>query len=257
MTGFRVGVFDPILAAWPSAEIFTRGNYFNALATRADSVWYLTTSMDCFRGRCGSRIMPARRSSSQSSTQVWSRGSCSGTSRPVTGSVGWVLASPSPTAAGATRPLPHRPPPPSISLPAVARSSASAQANAKATSHTESIGPSQWRGLRRRWPLSAHCGFEWRTRQPGFGVFPLRDEIDRRRIGKSGRNSGLQHTVRHAACRRSLRRWLLPAFPHRPKDYAQRLKPYGQPLPTRVATHGDHSGASDLLRNRSEPRRRR
>ena len=39
MTGFRVGVFDPILAAWPSAEIFTRGNYFNALATRADSVW--------------------------------------------------------------------------------------------------------------------------------------------------------------------------------------------------------------------------
>jgi phthiodiolone/phenolphthiodiolone dimycocerosates ketoreductase len=39
MTGFRVGVADPILAARPRAETFTRGNYLGALANRADSFW--------------------------------------------------------------------------------------------------------------------------------------------------------------------------------------------------------------------------
>jgi phthiodiolone/phenolphthiodiolone dimycocerosates ketoreductase len=39
MTGFRVGIADPILAAWPAAETFTRANYFGALANRVDSFW--------------------------------------------------------------------------------------------------------------------------------------------------------------------------------------------------------------------------
>ncbi len=39
MTGFRVGVADPILAARPSAETFTRANYLGALANRVDSFW--------------------------------------------------------------------------------------------------------------------------------------------------------------------------------------------------------------------------
>jgi phthiodiolone/phenolphthiodiolone dimycocerosates ketoreductase len=39
MTGFGVGVFDPIIAARPTAEAFTRANYLNALTTRADSFW--------------------------------------------------------------------------------------------------------------------------------------------------------------------------------------------------------------------------
>jgi phthiodiolone/phenolphthiodiolone dimycocerosates ketoreductase len=39
MTGLRVGVADPILAARPSAETFTRANYLGALANRVDSFW--------------------------------------------------------------------------------------------------------------------------------------------------------------------------------------------------------------------------
>ena len=39
MTGFRVGVADPILAARPAAEALTRANYLGALANRVDSFW--------------------------------------------------------------------------------------------------------------------------------------------------------------------------------------------------------------------------
>jgi phthiodiolone/phenolphthiodiolone dimycocerosates ketoreductase len=39
MTGFRVGVADPIIAARPTAEAFTRGNYLGALTNGADSFW--------------------------------------------------------------------------------------------------------------------------------------------------------------------------------------------------------------------------
>ena len=39
MTGFRVGVMDPIVAARPAAETFTRANYLGALANRVDSFW--------------------------------------------------------------------------------------------------------------------------------------------------------------------------------------------------------------------------
>jgi phthiodiolone/phenolphthiodiolone dimycocerosates ketoreductase len=39
MTGFRVGIADPILAARPTAETFARANYLGALANRVDSFW--------------------------------------------------------------------------------------------------------------------------------------------------------------------------------------------------------------------------
>jgi phthiodiolone/phenolphthiodiolone dimycocerosates ketoreductase len=39
MTGFRVGVMDGILAARPAADTFTRANYLGALANRVDSFW--------------------------------------------------------------------------------------------------------------------------------------------------------------------------------------------------------------------------
>ncbi|SPM34069.1 phthiodiolone/phenolphthiodiolone dimycocerosates ketoreductase, partial [Mycobacterium rhizamassiliense] len=39
VTGFRVGVVDPILAAHPAAEGFTRANYFTAVARGVDSFW--------------------------------------------------------------------------------------------------------------------------------------------------------------------------------------------------------------------------
>ena len=39
MTGIRVGIADPILAARPSAESFTRANYLGAAANRVDSFW--------------------------------------------------------------------------------------------------------------------------------------------------------------------------------------------------------------------------
>jgi hypothetical protein len=39
MTGFRVGVADPILVARPTADTFTRANYLGAVANRVDSFW--------------------------------------------------------------------------------------------------------------------------------------------------------------------------------------------------------------------------
>jgi phthiodiolone/phenolphthiodiolone dimycocerosates ketoreductase len=39
MTGFRVGVMDPIVAARPTADAFTRADYLGAVANRADSFW--------------------------------------------------------------------------------------------------------------------------------------------------------------------------------------------------------------------------
>ena len=39
MTGFRVGLMDPIIAARPAADTFTRANYLSALAGRVDSFW--------------------------------------------------------------------------------------------------------------------------------------------------------------------------------------------------------------------------
>lgn len=39
MAGFRVGVQDGIVAARPTAEVFTRANYLSAVASRVDSFW--------------------------------------------------------------------------------------------------------------------------------------------------------------------------------------------------------------------------
>jgi len=39
MTGFRVGIADPILAARPVADAFTRSNYLGAVANGVDSFW--------------------------------------------------------------------------------------------------------------------------------------------------------------------------------------------------------------------------
>jgi phthiodiolone/phenolphthiodiolone dimycocerosates ketoreductase len=39
VTGFRVGVLDPILASRPSAEAFTRADYLSAVARNVDSFW--------------------------------------------------------------------------------------------------------------------------------------------------------------------------------------------------------------------------
>lgn len=39
MTGFRVGVMDPIIAARPTADTLTRAQYLSAVANRVDSFW--------------------------------------------------------------------------------------------------------------------------------------------------------------------------------------------------------------------------
>jgi phthiodiolone/phenolphthiodiolone dimycocerosates ketoreductase len=39
MTGFRVGVMDPIVAARPTADTLTRAEYLGAVANRVDSFW--------------------------------------------------------------------------------------------------------------------------------------------------------------------------------------------------------------------------
>jgi phthiodiolone/phenolphthiodiolone dimycocerosates ketoreductase len=39
MAGFSVGIMDPIIAARPTVDTFTRASYLNAVASRADSFW--------------------------------------------------------------------------------------------------------------------------------------------------------------------------------------------------------------------------
>jgi phthiodiolone/phenolphthiodiolone dimycocerosates ketoreductase len=39
MSTLRVGIMDPIIAARPTAETFTRVSYLGALAARVDSFW--------------------------------------------------------------------------------------------------------------------------------------------------------------------------------------------------------------------------
>ncbi|MDT5290836.1 MAG: phthiodiolone/phenolphthiodiolone dimycocerosates ketoreductase [Mycobacterium sp.] len=39
MAGFRVGIMDPIIAARPAADAFTRASYLSAVAGRVDSFW--------------------------------------------------------------------------------------------------------------------------------------------------------------------------------------------------------------------------
>jgi phthiodiolone/phenolphthiodiolone dimycocerosates ketoreductase len=39
MAGFRVGIMDPIIAARPAADTFTRASYLSAVGSRVDSFW--------------------------------------------------------------------------------------------------------------------------------------------------------------------------------------------------------------------------
>jgi phthiodiolone/phenolphthiodiolone dimycocerosates ketoreductase len=39
MAGFRLGIMDPIIAARPAVDTFTRGSYLSAVASRVDSFW--------------------------------------------------------------------------------------------------------------------------------------------------------------------------------------------------------------------------
>jgi hypothetical protein len=85
MTGFRVGVGDPIIAArlptrlpepitWPLSPV---------ASIRFGS---LTTSTHYFRGPYGHQSIAAEPSCCQGLTRTWSRGPCSGTSPPGTDS---------------------------------------------------------------------------------------------------------------------------------------------------------------------------
>ena len=84
MARFRVGVADPILAARPAADTFTRANYLGAVANRVDSFWVPDHLNQLFprslwkQKYCGATKLIPRLDA------VWSRGPCSGTSPPVT-----------------------------------------------------------------------------------------------------------------------------------------------------------------------------
>jgi hypothetical protein len=92
MTGFRVGVADPIIAARPAADTFTRANYLGAVASRVDSFWFRTISTFCSPARCGNRSIAAQRSSYQRLTPIWSPGPCSRTSPRATDSAAFASA---------------------------------------------------------------------------------------------------------------------------------------------------------------------
>jgi hypothetical protein len=56
MSGFRVGVADPIVAARPVAEMITRANYLSAVANRVDSFW---VTRSCGDSRSSNQVAAA------------------------------------------------------------------------------------------------------------------------------------------------------------------------------------------------------
>ncbi len=65
---------DPIVAARPAAETFTRANYLAAVANGVDSFWVPDHLTNCCRDHCGFRNIAVQRSSHQRLTPIWSIG---------------------------------------------------------------------------------------------------------------------------------------------------------------------------------------
>ena len=82
MSGFRVGVMAPTLAARPAADTLTRATYLDAAASRVDSFWVSDHINGLFPRSLWQPKTAAPRKSYPRSTHGWSRGRCSGTSPP-------------------------------------------------------------------------------------------------------------------------------------------------------------------------------
>ena len=201
MTGFRVGVMDPILAARPAADTFTRANYLGALTNRADSFWVPDHLNQLFprslwkQKYCGAtKLIPRVDAAMEPWTMLGHIAARNRLGRLRLG-VGVTDAgrrNPAVTAqAAATLHL----------LTREGRSWASARVNAKETSPTGWTGPSRWRGLKRRWPPSARYGI--RAANSSTGTRPISRCATRysiyRPIAESGPRSGSEPTVR-ACC---------------------------------------------------------
>ena len=93
MSQFRVGVMDPTIAARPTADVFTRANYLNAVANRVDSFWvpdHLNAIVPAFVVEA--KVLRRNEARAKRLTHSWSRGPCSGTSPPATESVACASA---------------------------------------------------------------------------------------------------------------------------------------------------------------------
>ena len=227
MTGFRVGVVDPIIAARPAADTFTRANYLSAVASRVDSFWVPDHLNQLFprslwkQKYCGATKLIPKIDAAHGAVDHARAHRRPQPDRP-----------PAPRRGGdrhavdAIRPSPRRRPRRCTCSPAGGRSWVSAPANAKETSPTASTGPNRSRGLRRRWPPSARSGI--RVANSSTGTHPISRCATRysicRPIAASGPRSGSVRTVRACCAPRGVTRTpTFPRFPHRPVDYKQRL----------------------------------
>jgi hypothetical protein len=139
-----------------------------------------------------------------------SRGHCSATSLPATGSPGYASALASPTRAAAIPPSLRKPPQRYTSSPAVAPSSASAWGNAKATNPTVLTGPSRWRDSKRQSPPSAPCGTPAANSSHGLALLSAAQCVVRltalpRKVARDlDRLARAAHAPRHRPLRRRL-----------------------------------------------------
>ena len=225
MTGFRVGVADPIVAARPAADTFTRANYLGAVANRVDSFWVPDHLNQLFprslwkQKYCGAtKLLPTVDASMEPWTML---GHIAARNR-----LGRLRLGVAVTDSGRRNPAVTAQAAATLHLLTRGRAIlVSARANAKETSPTGLTGPSRSRGLRRRWPPSARYGI--RAANSSTGTRPISRCGTRysicRPIAENGPRSGSVRMVRDAARRGALRRCLFPSFFHRPVDYKQRL----------------------------------
>ena len=178
MTGFRVGVADPILAARPTAEMFTRGNYLGALANRVDSFWVPDHLNQLFprslwkeKYSGGTKLVPRL----DACMEPWIMlGHLAARNR-----VGRMRLGVAVTDTGRRNPAVTAQAAATLHLLTRGRAILGiGPANARATSPTGSTGPSRSRGLKRRWPPSARCGIPVANSSTATRpYFPLRDAL--------------------------------------------------------------------------------
>ena len=215
MSGFRVGVVDPIIAARPAADTFIRMNYLMSVARGVDSYWVPDHL---------NQLLPR---------SLWKQKYCGAIethTQRLDAAHGAVDHARAPR-----RAQPDRPPAPrrgcdrqrstqpgrhragrrdaALAHPRAGRSWVSALASAKETSPTGSTGPSRSRDSRRRWPPSARFGI--RAANSSTGTRPTSRCATRysicHPIAASGPRSGSVHTVRACCAPRAVT--AMPIFP--------------------------------------------
>ena len=158
MTGFRVGITDGIVVSRPRAETFTRANYLNALANRADSFWVpdhlngmVPRSLWKQKYSGATKLVPTVDAFMEPWTML---GHLAARNR-----VGRMHLGVSVTDTGRRNPAVTAQAAATLHLLTRGRAILGIGPGERETmSPTGLNGPSRWLGLRRRWPPSVLCG---------------------------------------------------------------------------------------------------